>query len=64
MAASLNALSAPLSYEALVRIVGGVVAKYEMCGGVDPEVGVFEAGDRRVAGASPLTGSAECCRFS
>ena len=51
------------SYEALLRSVGGV-ARTESFGGVVPAVGVFEAGDFRVAGDPAFTGSEECCRFS
>lgn len=34
------------------------------CGGVDPDVGVFDAGGSRWEVEPELTGSAECCRFS
>lgn len=47
----------------LVKSVGGVGALLETSGGVDPRVGVFEAGDLRVAG-DPSFNSAECCLLS
>lgn len=47
----------------LVKRVGGVTALLETSGGVDPRVGVFEAGDFRVAG-DPSFSSTECCLFS
>lgn len=51
------------SCEMLVNRVGGVAALLETSGGVDPRVGVLEAGDFRVAG-DPWFNSAECCRLS
>ena len=52
------------SYEALVRSVGVGAALLVVCGGVEPAVGVFEAGDFRVADDPASKSSAECCRFS
>lgn len=46
-----------------MKSVGGVGALLETSGGVDPRVGVFEAGDFRVAG-DPSFNSAECCLLS
>lgn len=46
-----------------VKILGGVTALLDASGGVDPRVGVFDAGDFRVAG-EPESSSAECCLFS
>lgn len=45
--------------------IGGGVARVDTCGGVEPAVGVLEAGDFLcVAGEPALRGSAECWRFS
>lgn len=60
---SSKSLGAFRSWETLVNRVGGVAALLEMSGGVDPRVGVFEAGDFRVAG-DPSINSAECCLLS
>ena len=46
-------------YLALVRRSGGVDARFVATEGLI-SVGVFEAGDFRTAGRSPLSGSAEC----
>lgn len=46
------------------NIDGGVVATFVVYGGVDPAVGVLEAGDLRVMGELAWRGSAECWRFS
>lgn len=46
-----------------VKMLGGVTALPLASGGVDPRVGVFDAGDFRVAG-EPESSSTECCRFS
>ena len=43
--------------------VGGVAVTWGNNGGVDPLVGVFDAGDFRVAGDLSFN-STECCRFS
>lgn len=51
------------SWETLVKSVGGVAALLGTSGGVDPRVGVLEAGDFRVAG-DPSFSSAECCLLS
>lgn len=59
-----NALVGPKSNAVLGNSVGGVVATFDACGGVDPAVGVFDAGDFFIAGVPVLKGSAECCRFS
>ncbi len=40
------------------------MVRFDVFGGGDSAVGVFEAGDLRVAGEAALSGSAECCRFS
>lgn len=50
-----------LSSETLGNGVGGVAVTGN--GGVDPLVGVFEAGDFRVTGELSFN-STECCRFS
>lgn len=52
-----------ISCETLVKRVGGVVVLLKISGGVDPRVGVFEAGDFRVAG-DPSFNSTECCLLS
>ena len=39
--------------------IGGVAMLVESSGGVDPRVGVFDAGDLRVAG-DPAISSTEC----
>ena len=48
------------SYEALVNRGGGPCSKPVLLGGVDPAVGVLDAGDLRAA----FRGSEECCRLS
>ena len=48
------------SYEALVSKGGGPCSKPVLLGGVDPAVGVLDAGDLRAA----FRGSEECCRLS
>ena len=59
-----SALSLSAFFSAFGWSEGGVVARSDRSGGGDPVVGVFEAGDLRVAGEPVLSGSAECCRFS
>lgn len=59
-----KALDGPRSNAVFGKNVGGVVAKLETCGGVEPAVGVFDAGDFLVAGVPASRGPAECCRFS
>lgn len=59
-----KALEDPRSNLAFGNSVGGVVARFDTCGGVEPAVGVFDAGDFRVAGVLEFRGSAECWRFS
>lgn len=59
-----NALVGPKSNAVLGNSDGGVVAELDACGGVDPLVGVFDAGDFLVVGVPELRGSAECCRFN
>lgn len=54
----------PRSNLAFGSSVGGVVARFDTGGGVEPAVGVFDAGDLRVAGVLEFRGSAECWRFS
>lgn len=51
------------SYEAWLNSGGGADSKPAALGGVDPAVGVLDAGDLRVAELA-LRGSNECCRFS
>ena len=48
------------SYEALVSKGGGPCSNPVLLGGVDPAVGVLDAGDLRAA----FRGSEECCRLS
>lgn len=57
-------LEDPRSNLAFGSSAGGVVASFDACGGVEPAVGVFDAGDLRVAGVLEFRGSAECWRFS
>lgn len=59
-----KALEDPRSNLAFGSSVGGVVASFDACGGVEPAVGVVDAGDLRVAGVLEFRGSAECWRFS
>ena len=59
-----NALEDPRSNLAFGSSAGGVVARFDACGGVESAVGVFDAGDLRVAGILEFGGSAECWRFS
>ncbi len=56
------AVETPL-YAVVGKSRGG---SFEMWGGVDPAVGVFDAGEARCAGAGEgvSTGSAECCLLS
>lgn len=60
---SSNSFGVFRSCETLAKRVGGVAALLETSGGVDPRVGVLEAGDFRVAG-DPSFNSAECCLLS
>ena len=54
---------APGWYEALLSNGGRIPSKPAALGGVDPAVGVLEAGDLRVTDPA-LRGSNECWRFS
>lgn len=64
MISSSRAFGVAKSYEALVRSAGVGATLLVVGGGVDPAVGVFEAGDFRVASDPESKSSAECCRFS
>lgn len=51
-------------YEVLGSREGGPGSSTDVLGGVDPAVGVLDAGDLRVAAKPAIKGSAECCRFN
>lgn len=51
-------------YEVLGSSEGGLESSTDVLGGVDPAVGVLDAGDLRVAVKPAIKGSAECCRFN
>jgi len=51
-------------YEVLGSSEGGPESSTDAVGGVDPAVGVLDAGDLRVAAELASKGSAECCRFN
>lgn len=51
-------------YEMLGSSEGGPESSTDVLGGVDPAVGVLDAGDLRTAVKPAIKGSAECCRFN
>lgn len=51
-------------YEVLGSNEGVLESRADDGGGVDPAVGVLDAGDFRVAAEPASTGSAECCLFN
>lgn len=51
-------------YEVLGSSEGGPESSTDVLGGVEPAVGVLDAGDLRVAAKPAFKGSAECCRFN
>ena len=52
------------AYAVLGSREGVPESSVEAAGGVDPAVGVLEAGDLRAAAELDFKGSAECCRFN
>lgn len=51
-------------YDELGSSDGGAASRLDVAGGVEPAVGVLDAGESRVAAEPDSGASAECCRFS